>query len=276
MKRAYIAIREAPVYRREAFLDGLRAYGFEDIRFGTPDRYDPDTLFICWNRYHENHVACERLQNSGGIALVAENGYVAPGGASPHGMNPRTWFAFAPNFHNDQTTIQEGDASRWNALNVALRPWREDGAHILVCPNRSFGTPGRIMPVGWPQDVAKRLKKLTSREIRIRPHPGNNAPEKPLAEDLAGAWATVIWSSSAGVHSLIAGIPVVCEAPAWICKSVTYIDPVAVLAEKPAGDRESAMRRLAWAQWSIDEIRSGAPLGHLLRRNAQAEVRAAD
>lgn len=277
MKRAYVGIREAPLYRREAFVAGLKACGYA-VELGSPRTFDPDTVYCCWNRYFENHVHCDEVERAGGIALIAENGYIGPGGSSPHDMPVREWFALARSFHNDDTVIHGGDASRWDALHVELKPWREEGRHVLICPNRSFGTPGRFMPVGWADDAARRLKKVTTREIRIRPHPGNNAPVKPLAEDLAGAWATVIWTSSAGVHSLVAGVPVISEAPFWICKSAAYRGLEFVPTDRPGYDidRESAMRRLAWANWSLAEIQSGEALDHLLCRTREEEVRAAD
>jgi len=277
MKRAYVAIREAPLYRREAFVAGLKACCY-DVHVGTPQAFDCNTVFVCWNRYHENHIACSHVESAGGTVLIAENGYLLPGGGSPHHAPVREWFALARGYHNDDSVIPEGDASRWDALGVELNPWRTDGGHVLVCPNRSFGTPGRFMPVGWADDVAARLKKITKREVRIRPHPGNNAPVKPLAEDLAGAWATVIWSSSAGAHSLVAGVPVICEAPHWICKAAAYSGIEFVLTEKPEYDidRERALHRLAWANWSLAEIQSGESFDHLLRRTSKEEVRAAD
>lgn len=278
MKRAYVGIRDVPLYRREAFVAGLKACGY-DVRIGRPEVFDSDTVFVCWNRYFENHEACAQVEKVGGMALIAENGYVLPGGGSPHGQHQRTWFALARSYHNDSTVIPEGDASRWNALGVEIQPWRQEGGHVLVCPNRSFGTPGRFMPVGWAEGVAARLKKLTKREVRIRPHPGNAAPAKPLSEDLAGAWATVIWHSSSGVHSLVAGVPVICEAPHWIAKSAAYpLDAVENLPNGPVADllRCDALHRVARAQFSLAEITSGAAFDYLLCRTAQGEVRAAD
>jgi hypothetical protein len=280
VKRAYCLIREAPVYRRSAFLAGLAAAGFH-VSANRPSIINPGDLLCIWNRYQEWHDVATRFEAAGGVVVVAENGYIGPGGESPHAMSPRTWFALARNYHNDSTVIPEGDGSRWDALGIDLRPWREDGRHILVCPNRSFGTPGRYMPFSWAEDVAARLRAITKREVRVRPHPGNDAPTKPLAEDLAGAWATVIWTSSAGVHSLVAGVPVICEAPFWICKSASCATFKALETLDPAisadGWRLSAMHRLAWAQWNLKEVESGEAFNHLLLRAAgEGEVRAAD
>jgi len=86
--------------------------------------------------------------------------------------------------------------------------------------------------------------------------------------DLAGAWATVIWSSSAGAHSLIAGVPVVCEAPHWICEiaaanRIEWIDQLPRMLFS-GNTREAALQLLAWAIWSVEEIESGVAFKHLL------------
>jgi len=143
------------------------------------------------------------------------------------------------------------------------------------------------MPADWAQDVAARLRRITSREVRVRPHPGNSLPAKPLADDLAGAHACVIWSSSAGVHALVAGVPVVCEAPAWVCADCSYqkIETVRTLDDlEKVGDeggeyaavwsarRIAALRRLAWAQFSVEEIESGYAFSCVLRGRSQTQV----
>jgi hypothetical protein len=273
MKRAYCLIRDTPTYRREAFIAGLSTAGFHVVLDHPSEVRAGDALCI-WNRYLDRHDLATRFEAAGGHVLVAENGYVLPGGGSPHDAPLRDWFALARSYHNDDTVITGGDSSRWDALDVKLDPWRETGGHVLVCPNRSFGTPGRYMPFNWAEGVAALLKRTTKREIRIRPHPGNSAPARPLCEDLAGAWATVIWSSSAGVHSLIAGVPVICEAPFWIAKEVAgTIDQI----ESPQTPvRQPALKRIAWAQWSLAEIQSGEAFDHVLLRTRENEVRAAD
>ncbi len=253
MSVAYNLIREQPHYRRDAFNTGLASRGYQ-VRMQQPTSWAPGDVLLMWNR-HIWHKLASSFESSGGKVLVAENGYVGKGGISPHSMKVRDPYALARSWHNDAGAIADGGAERWEALGVDLQPWRQDGRHILVCPNRPFGAPGRVMEEDWARDVKRRLAALTKREIRVRPHPGNSAPEIPLAEDLAGAWAVVIWGSSAGVHALLAGIPVICEAPYWICKSATGRLPE--IEQPPMGDRLSAMRRLARGQYFIAEIASG-------------------
>lgn len=259
MKAAYNLIRAEPFYRRDAFTKGLEACGYQ-VRPTRPTTINRGDVLVIWNRYSDNHLMASRFEQEGGLVLVAENGYIGRGGISPHSMETRDPYALARSWHNDEAVMPIPQGDRFGALGVEVKPWRSGGGHILVCPNRSFGAPGRAMPADWSQSVRQRLAGITKREIRVRPHPGNNAPAKPLAEDLEGAHACVIWSSSAGVHALVAGIPVVCEAPFWAARLGTYamwfedMDPP---SEMDAA-RRMALQQLAWGQWFVDEIASGA------------------
>lgn len=276
MSHAFCMIRDYPVYRRDAFMAGLKAAGY-DARTGGPMDVRPGDLFVCWNRYGDMHNIATRVEQQGGTVVVAENGYVAPGGVSPHVTDPREWYALAIGGHNGSGTWPVGGPERWDALGVDLKPWRTEGDHVLVCPNRPFGRPDLIMPIDWADKVVKRLRKVTNRPIRVRAHPGNGAHKTPLADDLKGAHAVVIWSSSAGVQALIAGVPVICEAPAWICKGAA--DRNAECVEK-VGDRggllsrEEGFHRLAWAQFHHTEIASGFAFTSLLHPARETEVAA--
>lgn len=251
-------------------MEGLRAAGYE-IRTASPGLSETGNVMVGWNRYGAQHELAIRFEQAGGIYIAAENAYIWEGGISPHSLKARPAYALARGYHNDSTVIPEGSEDRWSALGVTPAPWRAAGEHILVCPNRAFGTPGRAMPPDWSLGVRQRLAKLTKREIRVRPHPGNDAPRKPLSEDLAGCHAVVIWSSSAGVHALCAGVPVICEAPFWIAKDVAGAD-LEDIESPPMPDRPPALRRLAWGQFSVEEIASGVPFAHLLRPTRQAEI----
>jgi len=261
---AWNLTRSDTVYRHGSFSAGMKAAGYE-VRTDAPQG-KPGNLLLAWNRYGATHELATRFEAAGGIVVVAENGYLAPGGLSPHDQKDRQWYALARHDHNGRGWTPEGPGTRWDALGIDLKPWRADGDHIVIAPNRPFGRPETMMPPTWAADTAKRLAKLTNRPIVVRPHPGNSPPVKPLAEDLARAWCTVIWSSSAGVHSLIAGVPVICCAPAWICKTATYDGLEFVQTENPAQDidRLPALQRLAWAQWSLGEIEDGTAFRALL------------
>lgn len=270
MPRAYNLIRTAPFYRREACSSGLRRLGYA-VEEGTAGAGAPGDVLLIWNRYGPQHELASRFERAGGTVIVAENGYVGRGGSSPkfdvhpRGPRPEHYYALAVGGHNGQGRWPDGDGSRLEALGVALRP-RIPGDHVLICPNRSFGIPGRMMPADWPQRAAERVRRETSRPIVIRPHPGNDAPKRPLEADLEGAHAVVIWSSNAGVHALLRGVPVFCDAPFWVCKPAAARGPVDA-PEVP--DPLPALRRMAWAQWTVSEIEAGDAFAHLLRAAGQ-------
>jgi hypothetical protein len=259
--RAYSLIRAAPWYRREAFSSGLKTAGFEVLE-RHPDRGRPGDVLVIWNRYGGNHDIASHFEKAGGRVIVAENGYLGSGGSSPKfdvhpaGPQPNHYYALALHGHNGQGEWPSGGPDRLERLALTLAPLRAEGSgHILICPNRPFGIPGRHMPADWADKAAQRLaKEHPGREIRIRRHPGNDRPKRDLALDLAGAWAVVVWTSNAGLHALVHGVPVLCDAPHWIGK------PAAGL---PGEDWErlrlETLIRVSWAQWRVDEIERGEP-----------------
>lgn len=259
--RAWSLIRPEPHYRRDAFLTGLAAAGYA-VTEGPPTFpvKHGDVLAI-WNRYHERERIADRFEADGGAVLVAENGYVK--GRHDGG----TYYALAVHGHNGAGRWHIGGPERWQALGVEVKPWRcRDDGHILVAPNRPFGMRGFAMPAGWGERTADELRRGTRRQVRLRTHPGNGRPAVPLADDLRGAHCVVIWSSSVGVRALIDGVPVICAAPAWICKGAAMapgqdLFRFAMMDEA----RARALHGLAWAQWSVEEIASGEPFRHLLR-----------
>jgi hypothetical protein len=247
MKRAWNLTRKETFYRHEMFSNGLRALGYT-IQTTPPQDFGPDDLLLIWNRYGASLKIADAIEAAGGRVIVAENGYIGMGGQSPHSMTERDPYALALGWHNDHSVIRVGNESRWEKLGIELQPLQDNhGGHVLICPNRPFGAPGRAMPMTWAADAAMQIRQHMSNPIRIRPHPGNNKPLKPLAEDLKGAARCVIWSSSAGVHALIAGLSVSSHAPFWICHG----------DENTVMSREKLLERMAYGQWFCREIESG-------------------
>jgi hypothetical protein len=261
-----------PQLRRDAFVKGLKACGyFVNAVFWSPSMpVRAGDVLVIWNRYANEEQLANQFEKAGGRVIVAENGYIGQGGSVPKWdakhVGPGQYYAMALHGHNGAGTWPAGDGSRWAGLGINVKDYGHSathGKHVLVCANRSFGMRGMAMPQGWADDVANRLRRHTSRPIRVRHHPGNTLPAVPLEADLKDAWACVIWASGAGLTALIHGVPVICEAPHWICKSATGHD-VSSIEHPRWGDRLPAFERLAWAQWRIDEIASGQAFRHLL------------
>jgi hypothetical protein len=270
--RASVLIREAPWYRRHAFERGLAAVGFE-ISGNVAGR--PGDVLVIWNRYGNVHEAATRFEREGGRVIVAENGYLGPGGGSPKfqvhpgGPKPTDYYSVSLDWHNGRGSWPCGGPERFRAIGVELKPWREKGSYVLICPNRSFGVGAQVMRSDWAASTARRLSRETKREIRTRAHPGNNAPQRSIEEDLTYAWAVVVWSSSVAVHSLLAGIPTFIEAPWQVLKragaSGKVDDPI-------VPDRLPHFERMAWHQWTVKEIESGEPFRALLSAAGQGQV----
>jgi hypothetical protein len=63
----------------------------------------------------------------------------------------------------------------------------------------------------------------------------------------------VTWGSGAAIKALQWGIPVVSEMPDWIGEQ-----------DNTDAGRLEMFRRLAWAQWTMEEIAHGEPFARLL------------
>jgi hypothetical protein len=261
MARAWVLIREQPWYRRQSFIDGLRACGYE-VLLKQPDRPDAGDLLICWNRYSAMDQIATKFENEGGMTLCCENGYINADSSPPKfsvhpgGPKPHDYYAVGVGYHNDSARVLGRGPERFVKLGLELKPWRKDGDFVLIAPNRAFGAPGRAMSQDWADRAAARLEKLTKRRIVIRRHPGNDAPKRPFVADLENCWAVVIWSSSVAVHALANGVPCFIESPHQIVKPASASG---LIDELVIPDRLAAFETMANGQWRLDEIERGEP-----------------
>jgi hypothetical protein len=262
--RACCLIREQPHYRREAFVSGLKAAGYEvTTQLRDPQ---PGDLLVGWNRYGTVEDAAPKFERVGGRVLIVENGYI---GKDHLG---RQLYAIAEGQHNGAGKWHwRADTRRFHDLRIPVAAWRDGGNHLLVTAQRGIGSRSMASPHRWAEDCARRLAQRTKRPVRIRNHPEcrENPSRTPLEEDLAGAHAVVTWASGAAVRAIIAGIPVFYEAPHWILEGAARkgIDDI----ENPwTGDRTPHLERMAWAQWTVEEIASGVPFRTLLQKGEEA------
>lgn len=175
----------SPHYGREMFLAGLRAAGCDLVSAPVANPGSADALLI-WNRRpHEEHFA-RRYEAAGAKVVIVENGFLNADGKPPN------FFAISLSHHLGAGTWHVGEENRWPKIGLDLKPWRTDGEHVLILPQRSIGELGVAMPQNWIADVVARLRRKTNRPIRVRFHPGKR-PHPPLEPDIAAAWAVVTW-----------------------------------------------------------------------------------
>lgn len=250
---AICQIRQQPHYRREAFEQGLRRAGYSLVSSGHVGVRED--LLVIWNRYGAFAAMADSWERQGGTVLVCENGYIGKD------EEDRQYYAISVHGHNGSGWFPVGAEDRFSKLNINLQEWRTEGEHILVCGQRGIGTTEMASPPNWHDDMARNLRKITDRPVKVRLHPGNHAPAVPLSDDLRNCWACIIWSSGSGVQSLVKGIPVYVDAPHWICEcaAVDADEFHAVAPMTDDGARMKEMHRMAWGQRSVVEIESGEP-----------------
>lgn len=246
MPRALNLLRPEPAFRRECFTEGLRAAGFDVVdRLAMPA---PDDAIVIWNRKSSDDAEAKRFTH----VLVAENAYIRVKG----------WYALSLSHHGGAGAWPEGGPERWDGLGVHLHQWREGGTETVILGQRSIGELGIASPRGWEEKVRRQVGG------RVRPHPGKREPGIPLERDLRNASAVVTWASSAALTALVLGIPVFYGLPHWI--GAVAGRAISDFGQEPKRDdaaRLAMFRRLAWAQSSVDEIRSGEAICRLIEHS---------
>lgn len=262
--KAVSLIRPGPEYRRDAFAAGLKAIGYEYVEGWQGQVPNKGDLLLIWNRYAHFDFTAQAFERAGAMVLVAENGYIGSGEGG------QKLYALARNGHNGSGTWYVGSDDRWGRLGIPVQAWREQGRHVLIIGQRNIGSPLMASPAGWEEKMAADLRRITRREVRIRHHPEHRnvalRPKTTLEDDLRGAHAVVTWASAGGVKALVSGTPVFFAAPHWIAAGGASRH-WNMIENPPTPDRMAALRRLAWAQWDLNELSSGLPFRYLLGHN---------
>lgn len=234
MKTAYLNLRYSDGRRVEAFTVGLQRVGYR-VAIGMHRAPRDHDLLVTWNRIGQADAAARQFKN----VIVAENatwGNDFAGGG---------WLHLARDRHNTAGMFPVVGPERWDSLGVELQPFRTGGETVILA-QRGIGSAPTAMPANWPADAYRRHGG------RIRKHPGRGKAI-PLDEDLRRCGKAVTWGSGAAIRALMMGIPVVSEMPNWIGEQ-----------DNTESGRLEMLRRLAWAQWRIDEITAGEPFARLL------------
>jgi hypothetical protein len=184
------------------------------------------------------------------------------------------------NYANTNSTDTQWKLITQNFPELTLQPWRTGGGHILLCLQRDGGwsMKGTDLNV-WASDTIRQLKTLTTRPIRIRPHPRarNNVhalsrlpgvtisdPGVSLQQDLHGAWASVFYNSSSSVASILAGVPVFATDPDCVAWSVAN-HQLQHINDPKMPEREQWLYDLAACHWSDQQSMQG----HIYQRFRQ-------
>lgn len=237
--KAYLDLRTKITKRWDAFSAGLAVLGFTVVPVGATHQAPVarDAVFITWNRFPAANKTALEYSSAGGRVLVVEN-------ASWGSLVRGEWLHVARTYHNTAEMFPTGGHERWDSLGVRLAPWRAPGETVILA-QRGLGSP----PVACPRNFLERVRG----QGRVRHHPGSGRPAVPLERDLARASRVVTWGSAAAVEALAGGVRVQSHYPHWIAAQ-----------DNTDEGRLAMFRRLAWAQWRLEEIASGEALRWLL------------
>lgn len=147
-----------------------------------------------------------------------------------------------------------------------MQPWRRQDGYALLIGQ----VPGDMSLAGadvvrWYRRTAGDLE-AAGFDVRFRPHPvaenrglrvrvpGVKLATGTLQEALDGAAVCVTFNSNTGVDAVLAGVPTITADRGSMAWEVTT-HSVAEGVITP--DREAWAARLAWKQWTLDEMSSG-------------------
>ena len=166
-------------------------------------------------------------------------------------------------------------------LDIDLKHWKQGGDYILITmqsPNDAslFG----LDVTQWAKDVVHDLSKITDMDIKVRPHPQTkpkhlsiildqefnadiiDPTKSTIYDDIQDAYCVVTYTSGSAIDCIVSGTPVIALHPASMAWPVAGHSLQDVLnPPKPA--RENYLYNLAYAQWNIEEMRSGEAWEHL-------------
>lgn len=168
-------------------------------------------------------------------------------------------------------------SDRFRSFRTHIKPWREPTAngHVLVVGMSAKAAAAEGFDAEeWEKNTIARLAQFTKRPIIYRPKPnwlgaheikgsiwGGGGVE--LEDAFKGCHAVVAHHSNVAVDALIAGIPCICPGGAASVLSGKTLDEI---EDPPMPDgREQWAADLAYTQWSLEEMQSGAAWRYLIR-----------
>ena len=231
----------------EAMRRGLQRHGITPV---SPETCD---VLIAWGVHQQEQI--QACVDRGGHYLVMEAGHVGDRlrytSCGWDGLAGRGRYPDAP------------DGDRWGRLFGGLmRPWRTSGSYALLIGQVPTDAAVADLP-SFQAWANKTVLDLHGYEVVYRPHPlsagtfcppgARLAKPAPLSADLADAACVVAYSSTASIEAVLFGVPTVTMSRGAMAWPVTSH----VIGDLLTPDRTAWAHRLAYAQWSLDELASG-------------------
>lgn len=129
----------------------------------------------------------------------------------------------------------------------------------------------------WYTSVANQVRLHTDKSVLFRPHPSvqgftpdgfNGVDDKSLDDSLKNAHAVITYCSNIGHDALIAGVPVFAMSDRAPYLSVANTDLSVISSPKSPSESDliDYLSRVAYSQWTLEEIATGEAIGHLMKQ----------
>lgn len=258
----YGALNSPPIFN--SFKEGLQKLG-HDVTHHTGKGDVAVIWSVLWyGRMSSNYSIWQKYRNQNKPVIVLEVGALKRDTTWKIGVNGINLGAYCVN--------TDKDASRINSFGLTLDPWRT-GDNIIICGqhDKSQQWQGNKPLDQWVNDTVIKLRKHTTRPIKLRPHPRcpiRNIPgiqidtTTPFKDDLKNAWAVVNWNSNPGIESIIHGVPAF-VGPTSLASPVANID-LANIENPLLPDRQQWFNNLAWTEWTQEEMSAGIPQEYII------------
>lgn len=255
-----LGIAYSPTDLRSAAVVGLKRLGIE-YYFAAPTNVVNETA-ICWG-WRFGKI----LRNNGCEVLLMERGYIGDRYIyTSLGWNGLNGYGTFPEYQDD-------GGERFRAHGGEIKPWKDGGKYILILGQVTGdqSLKGRDL-VPWYQQIAERARSRWKVPVYFRPHPMGrqkgyshvpgieNFPESSLDDALSGALFTIAFNSNSCLDSILAGVPCYAGDKGTMAWDLCMRDITNIV--RP--DREKVVHKIAWTQWSREEIEEGTPLKRLL------------
>jgi hypothetical protein len=260
-----------------AFKSGLYANGDQQTK-----SYEEADVVVIWSilfqgRMAPNKEIWDRAQADGKPVVVLEVGALNRGESWKVGIN---------GINRKATFIEPFEDNRFGKFNTPVAEWKREGEFITLFTQRQDSTQwqGMRSAEAWCADQIREIRKVSSRDIVIRPHPRDKYIDlyklkglgvyfdvpKPLGIDqfnhneiFERSYAIINHSSGPSVQAPLLGIHTICS-PDSLAYEVS--DSYSTLESPLCKDRTSWLETLAHTEWFTDEIEKGLVWKHLKLR----------
>lgn len=256
----------------DAFLMGARVFGHSTEVRALGERHEIDGYDVACMVGVKSRELFRAHREAGVTVIMLDKGY------SRHkrsdGAPGWEYWRISVNAHHPTRRLfhMEQPDDRLAVLDIKPKPWRKTGSSIVIAGSSAkyHDFYGLKEPNGYAWDIAKKGHSLTDRKWIYRPKPSWDGAEafkgarfstypETLEQAMQGAFAMVTHGSNACFEAVLAGIPVIVLGDG-VAKPIssTSLDDINDPRLASDAEREQWLANLAYFQWTLKEMASGA------------------